>query len=112
MNFGDIKIGNKFVRIIGYLQEYIKKTETTASIEGSKIDAQLDEGELVFSTNIWLTNADKKGKTLPYRRGKLKGTIIQDFLPGEERQFLINVYGGRLVAEGVKEEDMALLLGE
>lgn len=47
-----------------------------------------------------------------YRRGKVPGMIVKDFPVGEERQYMINLYGGRVVARDMSEEDVAALLGE
>lgn len=39
------------------------------------------------------------------RLGKKPGTIVTDYEPGQERAYMIEVYGGRLVAEGLTKED-------
>jgi hypothetical protein len=37
--------------------------------------------------------------------GKIKGTVVEDYPKGEERPYMIEHYGGRLVAEGLTERD-------
>jgi hypothetical protein len=39
-------------------------------------------------------------------KGKIKGTVVTQYQVGEERPYLIEHYGGRLVAEGMSEEDI------
>jgi len=40
------------------------------------------------------------------RKGKQAGTIVTDYPIGEERQHMIEHYGGRLVASGMNDVDI------
>lgn len=46
------------------------------------------------------------------RRGIKPGTIVTDYPVGEKRPYMIKVYGGRLVAEGLIEKDIVRILDE
>ena len=52
------------------------------------------------------TILSKKNSLL--RKGKVPGTIVRDYPVGQERQYLINHYGGQVVATGMRDEDINL----
>jgi hypothetical protein len=44
------------------------------------------------------------------RRGKIPGTIVTDYELGSQREYMINHYGGRVVAVGVSDSDIDNLI--